>query len=135
MVHCMSTTEPSLQFLCNLADLDHSGAYGLTKTINGKPFEVLLVKNSSATNQGKSVLAYHNSCPHQQMPLETFEHEFLDKQNPSLLVCSTHGARFRLSDGHCISGPSKGQALTPLDTTIQKNKIFLIVPVLDPFVE
>jgi nitrite reductase/ring-hydroxylating ferredoxin subunit len=27
------------------------------------------------------------------------------------IVCSTHGALFRIEDGHCLDGPCVGQAL------------------------
>jgi nitrite reductase/ring-hydroxylating ferredoxin subunit len=54
--------------------------------------------------------AYENSCPHQAMPLETFPDKFLNEDG-SLFVCSTHGARFRVEDGYCISGPCEGKSL------------------------
>jgi nitrite reductase/ring-hydroxylating ferredoxin subunit len=54
--------------------------------------------------------AYENSCPHQAMPLETFPDKFLNEDG-SLFVCSTHGARFRVEDGFCVSGPCEGQSM------------------------
>lgn len=54
--------------------------------------------------------AYVNSCPHQGTPLETFPDKFLSEDG-SLLVCSTHGARFRVDDGYCVSGPCEGKRL------------------------
>ena len=54
--------------------------------------------------------AYVNSCPHQAMPLETFPDKFLNEDG-SLFVCSTHGARFRVEDGFCVSGPCEGKSL------------------------
>lgn len=54
--------------------------------------------------------AYINSCPHQGMPLETFPDKFLNEDG-SQFVCSTHGARFRVEDGFCTSGPCEGQSL------------------------
>ena len=57
--------------------------------------------------------AYVNSCPHQLTPLETFPDKFLNEDG-TLLVCSTHGARFRVEDGYCVSGPCQGKALTGL---------------------
>ena len=55
--------------------------------------------------------AYLNSCPHQAMPLETFPDKFLN-EDATLFVCSTHGARFRVEDGFCVSGPCEGKAMT-----------------------
>lgn len=57
-----------------------------------------------------NLYAYLNSCPHQAMPLETFPDKFLNEDG-SLFICSTHGARFRVEDGFCISGPCEGQSM------------------------
>jgi nitrite reductase/ring-hydroxylating ferredoxin subunit len=54
--------------------------------------------------------AYENRCPHQGTPLETFPDKFLNSDG-SMLICSTHGARFRVEDGLCVSGPCKGERL------------------------
>jgi nitrite reductase/ring-hydroxylating ferredoxin subunit len=54
--------------------------------------------------------AYVNSCPHQGTPLETFPDRFLSSDG-KLLICSTHGARFRVGDGLCVSGPCLGKSL------------------------
>jgi hypothetical protein len=43
-------------------------------------------------------------------PLETFPDRFLNEDG-TLLVCSTHGARFRVEDGLCVTGPCAGKAL------------------------
>lgn len=59
--------------------------------------------------RGGELRAYVNSCPHQGTPLETFPDRFLDADG--LLVCSTHGARFRVEDGYCVSGPCVGRLL------------------------
>jgi nitrite reductase/ring-hydroxylating ferredoxin subunit len=58
--------------------------------------------------------AYLNSCPHQGTPLETFADRFLSTDG-ELMICSTHGARFRVDDGVCVSGPCLGKALLPID--------------------
>jgi len=57
--------------------------------------------------------AYVNSCPHQGVPLETFPHKFLTADG-SQFVCSAHGARFRVEDGVCVSGPCEGKSLRAL---------------------
>jgi nitrite reductase/ring-hydroxylating ferredoxin subunit len=66
--------------------------------------DVVVVRRSGA------VRAYLNSCPHQLMPLETFPDKFLNEDG-TLFVCSTHGARFRVDDGYCVSGPCEGKSL------------------------
>ena len=57
--------------------------------------------------------AYENRCPHQGTPLETFPDKFLNGDG-SLLICSTHGARFRVEDGVCVRGPCIGARLKAL---------------------
>lgn len=61
--------------------------------------------------------AYVNSCPHQGTPLETFPDQFLSRDG-SLLICSTHGARFRVDDGYCISGPCEGKKLSTIEAHV-----------------
>ncbi|WP_096172160.1 Rieske 2Fe-2S domain-containing protein [Cohaesibacter sp. ES.047] len=74
------------------------------------------------------VRAYHNECPHLLTPLDTFPDEFLDKENPGLLVCSTHGARFQVSDGLCIIGPCTGANLESVDVTVREGEVYLVAP-------
>ena len=66
--------------------------------------------------------AYLNSCPHQAMPLETFPDKFLN-EDATLFICSTHGARFRVEDGFCISGPCEGKTLAPIKIKIRASEI------------
>ena len=69
--------------------------------------DVILLRCSGALR------VYVNSCPHQGSPLETFPDRFLSHDG-SLLICSTHGARFRVDDGYCVSGPCEGKSLRAL---------------------
>jgi nitrite reductase/ring-hydroxylating ferredoxin subunit len=69
--------------------------------------------------------AYVNACPHQGTPLDTFPDKFLDQNG--FLVCSTHGARFRVEDGYCVSGPCEGKALRAVWNTVEDGVI-----VVDP---
>ena len=36
-----------------------------------------------------------------------------------MILCATHGALFRIEDGHCLSGPCVGESLTPLPVSIE----------------
>ena len=116
-------------YLCQLQDLEPTGAYGVTISLQAGKLDILLVTDAPTPGDRPgdwpTIRAYHNACPHIATPLETFEHEFIDRQDPTLLVCSTHGARFRIKDGHCVAGPCKRVSLTPLSITIRKNDIFL----------
>jgi nitrite reductase/ring-hydroxylating ferredoxin subunit len=82
-------------------DVPKGQARGVTLA-NGT--ELVLVRRDGALH------IYENRCPHQGTPLETFPNKFLNSDG-SLLICSTHGARFRVEDGLCVSGPCLGQRL------------------------
>ena len=50
---------------------------------------------------------------------------FLPKDG-TLIHCSTHGAKFRIEDGVCISGPSQGDKLRPVKTKIRRGHLYLL---------
>lgn len=87
--------------LCRLADLEPTGAKGVTLE-GGR--EIVVV----ATADGPR--AYLNACPHTGVTLETFPDRFLNAGR-SELICSMHGARFLVGDGLCVSGPCLGRSL------------------------
>jgi len=43
------------------------------------------------------------------------------------LVCLTHGARYRASDGHCIGGPCEGLDLESVEFVVEDGRIFALV--------
>lgn len=63
-----------------------------------------------AIRRGGQVFVYVNSCPHIGLPLDPAPHRFLDAKKAAI-VCSAHGARFRIEDGECTSGPCYGESL------------------------
>jgi nitrite reductase/ring-hydroxylating ferredoxin subunit len=63
-----------------------------------------------AVRRQGQVFVYVNSCPHLGLPLEPVPDRFLDRKG-ELIVCSAHGARFRIEDGACLSGPCQGDVL------------------------
>ncbi len=74
---------------------------------------------------GKHLAAFLNECPHAFTTLETFDGRFFDADDASLLVCSTHGARFRVDDGLCVEGPCLGKRLTPVPIAVVGDEIRL----------
>ncbi len=106
--------------LCRLADLDATGAKGVAvpRREGRAGFDVVIVKD------GADVRAYENSCPHLRMPLEILTDHFLDEAGENL-VCRTHGARFAVRDGYCISGPCQGAWLKAIDIRIANGDILL----------
>lgn len=66
-----------------------------------------------AIRSRQQVFCYINVCPHWGAPLDIVPGRFLDREGRHI-ICSTHGALFRIDDGRCIKGPCLGAALVPL---------------------
>lgn len=90
--------------LCKLDDIPDGGAKGVVIGNGPDALDIILLR------RGGDVFAYVNRCPHNGTPLETFPDKFLD-QTGEILICSTHGARFRVKDGFCVKGPCEGSSL------------------------
>ena len=97
-----ATNAPAV--LCRLEDIADPGARGFEVGTPHGPLDVIAVRI------GETVHGFHNACPHQGTPLETFPDRFLSRDG-SALICSTHGAMFRPRDGLCFRGPCKGKSL------------------------
>lgn len=102
--------------LCALDEIADPGARGFVFGSGNERFELFVVRSDGA------VRAFVNACPHQGTPLETFPHRFLTRDSSEIL-CTTHGARFRIADGHCLAGPCRGQALTPVHVRVSEGEI------------
>lgn len=72
--------------------------------------------------EGKAV-AYLNRCAHVPVELDWFEGEFFESSG-QYLMCSTHGAIYVPSSGHCAGGPCKGGKLRPIAVHEEDNKIY-----------
>lgn len=94
--------------LCRLSDLDATGAKGVV--VDGR--DIVVVRGDDG------VFAYVNSCAHQAVPLEMFPDRFLDAERRHL-VCTAHGARFRVADGVCVYGPCIGKRLAGVPVEIR----------------
>ena len=104
--------------LCKATQLDRSGAHGRSIETPRGPIEVVVLR------YGGKILGYINRCPHQGTPLETFPDQFLDESG-AFLICSTHGARFRASDGACLFGPCRGVGLQRVDLVCEAGMIYV----------
>ncbi len=105
--------------LLALSDLPDPGAVSLTVGEGRERREVLL------TRHGPRLRAFVDACPHAFVPLGNGLSPLLDGTDPSLLVCSFHGARFEAETGRCVSGPCRGRALTPLAIAVADGRIQL----------
>ena len=77
-----------------------------------------------AVRKGGEVRVYVNSCPHIGLPLEPLPHRFLDTRKAHI-VCAAHGARFRIEDGVCFTGPCIGEALEAVPVRIEDGKVLI----------
>ena len=90
--------------LCRSDDIAEGQARGFLVGEGAPRRDFVLVRRDGVLR------AYVNACPHQGTPLETFPDRFLNEDG-SELICSTHGARFRVEDGYCVRGPCEGRLL------------------------
>lgn len=97
--------------LCSLDDIEVGGSAGFAIDVNGKKIGIMAIR------QGNDVYTYVNSCPHIGTPLDFKPGQFLDLGREHIL-CSTHGALFRITDGHCIAGPCAGRELKSVPNEI-----------------
>ena len=77
-------------------------------------------------HQGK-VVAYLNSCPHHNIPLQSLTNQFLDCDN-QFIRCSNHAALFTIEHGLCISGPCNYQTLTHVSVEEYDDQIYCTIP-------
>ena len=104
--------------LCRLDEIPDNEARGFPAAPGG--FTGLF-----AVRRGDRVFVYVNSCPHIGLPLEPLPDRFLDARRQNI-VCSAHGARFRVEDGVCVSGPCLGDALEAVEARIADGAV--VVP-------
>lgn len=104
--------------LCRLDEIAEGGSRGFeVQTPNGTR-DIFIVR------RGGAVFAYENSCPHTGTPLDWTPDRFLS-DDKSHIVCATHGARFRIEDGLCFSGPCHGDRLARAAVEIDGGMIVL----------
>ena len=105
----MRETSPCHPFvgrrLVETARLGDPDAVSILLEDRDRRLDVIVVRSNGL------IRGYLNSCPHAGTPLETFDGRILDRNDPGVLVCSTHGARFAVETGECIKGPCKGRFL------------------------
>ena len=104
--------------LCPIDDISDPGARGFEFGAGSERLEYVAVR------KGDLIRVYVNACPHQGTPLETFPDRFLTADSQRLL-CTTHGAEFRLNDGLCLKGPCEGKRLKSANYRIQDGELFI----------
>ena len=102
--------------LCRLAEIPDPGSRGFDFKEGDDLRSVFVVRKHG------TVRAYENSCPHTEGPLDWVPDQFLTREKDKIL-CATHGALFRIEDGHCLAGPCIGESLTSLPVSIEGDTV------------
>jgi nitrite reductase/ring-hydroxylating ferredoxin subunit len=108
-----------VQQLGKVEDIPREGVHF---TYEDGPFEErgLLLRSGDGT-----VSAFKNECRHLPMPLDDREPRILWDSTGRYLECSSHGARYRPSDGLCVSGPCRGSHLRALPIVVEDGEVLL----------
>lgn len=107
--------------LCRLQEIPDGEARGFDLGPGLEPREVFVVRD------GRRLHGYVNACPHLGTPLEFQPDRFLTADG-SFILCSTHGALFRIEDGYCIAGPCAGRSLTGVGLVVDPSGAVLLAP-------
>ena len=105
--------------LCRIDDIPDGASKGFPPAPGG--FAGLF-----AVRQGDAVHVYVNACPHIGTPLDWTPGRFLSVDG-SRIVCATHGAEFRITDGECLRGPCYVDRLEPVMIQIKDGTIYVPV--------
>jgi nitrite reductase/ring-hydroxylating ferredoxin subunit len=107
------------QKLCELSQIANNDSAAFVAERNGKKQSFIVVRKKD------KVFVYKNSCPHVGTPLDFSPGRFLS-QDKNYIICSTHGALFKIYDGFCISGPCAEQSLEKVSVDIIEGSVFLL---------
>lgn len=105
------------QTVCGLADIPDQGARDAEVQSGGRVLPIVLLR------QADQVYAYLNVCPHQGRMLNFAPNRFMVKDGA--VMCSHHGATFRVTDGACLGGPCRGAPLRRYRTLVQDGRVLV----------
>lgn len=108
----MSEADAAERVLCRLEEIPDGESRGFAPAAGA--FTGLF-----AIRRGAQVFVYVNSCPHIGLPLDPAPDRFLDAKR-SAIICAAHGARFRIEDGLCTSGPCYGESLEAVPARVDE---------------
>jgi nitrite reductase/ring-hydroxylating ferredoxin subunit len=102
--------------LCALADIPDPGAKGFLFREGDWMFLGFVVRRYGLLR------GFVDRCPHVGTPLAALPDRYLTREG-DLIVCSTHGAMFRLDDGFCLAGPCEGRSLWPWPVVVEADEV------------
>lgn len=104
--------------VCRLDQIPDGRSKGVMPNRRGRD-QVLLVR------KGGDVFGYVNNCPHyDRAPMGWKKDEFLNGPGDRIM-CSVHGALFRIEDGVCELGPCLGRSLSPVPIEIVDGQVVI----------
>jgi nitrite reductase/ring-hydroxylating ferredoxin subunit len=106
-----------MRALCRIDEIAEGGARGFDPPPGG--FTGLF-----AIRKAGEVFVYVNSCPHLGVSLDWTPERFLSADGHRI-VCSNHGAEFRIEDGWCVRGPCAGDQLEAVPVQIRDGLILV----------
>lgn len=113
--------------LCALSDLRDPGTFEFGWGEGDWPLSLFIVR------RGDNVFGYVNRCPHAGHELNLMPNEFLTTDG-DLILCRSHGARFRTDDGICVLGPCPGASLATFAVTVVDGDVVAERDTLDALV-
>lgn len=113
----MSTGGVSEHKLCQLDELDDPSGKAFVLSEGASASSIVVVR------KGEKVFGYVNACPHLTTTLDMISDDIFDEA-ATLLVCSFHGAQFRIDDGVCIGGPCTGDKLQPYPLVVRDGNVY-----------
>lgn len=108
-----------MRVLCAFDELGENAGKGFELTLQGSLRRIFVVR------RGGRVYGYYNVCPHRGTTLDWLPDQFMDPER-EYLQCATHGALFRVEDGHCVSGPCVGKQLVPVAIAVRDGQVLLL---------
>ena len=105
--------------LCRFDALEDPGSAAFVVDGPQGPLSLMVVRS------GPLLRGYVNACPHIGVPLDWVPGRFLDREK-RVILCSAHGASFRLDDGFCIGGPCAGKSLNPVRLVLKDGSVVLL---------
>ena len=110
---------PGGTVLCRLDDVADGGSSGFAVHRRGELLRFMILRRND------HVFVYANRCPHKGLPLDFTPGRFLDHSKTHIL-CTNHGAVFRIEDGFCVSGPCAGESLRRPATEVLNGTVYLV---------
>lgn len=108
---------PTFIHLCDVRELPDAGVAGFTPVVDGQPVPMVALQRNGV------VQVFHDICPHAGRSLALAPGRFL--VDAGLLVCAAHGASFSLPEGHCVSGPCRGQSLVAVPFELRDGGVWV----------